>query len=230
MTKWGDRPHWEMDAVYLGADAAGDWIGFPVGTVMSRPGVSITTTNEQVCLVPSSGTAVGQAWLATFHTPGGDVWTYVDMTTVPKWAGRTVRAIDLDLDIVEGLDREVYVDDQDEFDEHRVEHSYPREVVDLALATRDIVLHRGAGQVPAVRRVGHPVVRRAALSDLVSECCDSLNACASTSTPRPSRPSAWSGSSRWSIGVPATSATTPPTSSRAPRLGSLTPAGSTRSC
>ena len=140
MTKWGDRPHWEMDAVYLGADAAGDWIGFPVGTVMSRPGVSITTTNEQVCLVPSSGTAVGQAWLATFHSPGGDVWTYVDMTTVPKWAGRTVRAIDLDLDIVEGLDREVYVDDQDEFDQHRVEHSYPREVVDLALATRDIVL------------------------------------------------------------------------------------------
>ncbi len=39
MTKWGDRPHWEMDAVYLGADAAGDWIGFPVGTRMSRPGM-----------------------------------------------------------------------------------------------------------------------------------------------------------------------------------------------
>ena len=27
-----------------------------------------------------------------------------------------------------------------QFDENRVEHSYPREVVDLALATRDIVL------------------------------------------------------------------------------------------
>ena len=102
--------------------------------------MSITTTNEQVCLVPSSGTAVGQAWLATFHSPGGDVWTYVDMTTVPKWAGRTVRAIDLDLDIVEGLDREVFVDDQDEFDRAPGRDSYPREVVDLALATRDIVL------------------------------------------------------------------------------------------
>jgi hypothetical protein len=34
----------------------------------------------------------------------------------------------------------VYVDDQDEFDENRVEYSYPREVVDLAMATRDIVL------------------------------------------------------------------------------------------
>ena len=111
MAKWGDRPHWEMDAVYLGADPAGDWIGFPVGTVMARPEMSITTTNEQVGLVPAAGTAVGQAWLATFHGPGGIVWTYVDMTTVPKWSGRTVRAVDLDLD-----------------------------VVDLALATRDIVL------------------------------------------------------------------------------------------
>jgi hypothetical protein len=140
MTKWGDQPHWGMDAVYLGADAAGDWIGFPVGTVMSRPGVTVTTKNEQVGLVPSAGTAVGQAWLATFHGPGGNVWTYVDMTTVPEWDGRTVRAVDLDLDIIEGLDRVVYVDDQDEFDEHRVEYAYPREIVDLAIATRDLVL------------------------------------------------------------------------------------------
>ena len=140
MTKWRDRPHWEMDAVYLGADAAGDWVGFPLGTQMDRPGMSITTTNEQVCLVPTAGTAVGQAWLATFHSPGGNVWTYVDMTTVPTWSGRTVRAVDLDLDVVEGLDREVFVDDQDEFDENRVEYRYPREIIDLALATRDIVL------------------------------------------------------------------------------------------
>jgi hypothetical protein len=139
MTKWRDRPHWEMDAVYLGADEAGDWLGFRVGTVMSRPGVTFTTENEQVGLVPSAGTAVGRAWLATFHGPGGSVWTYVDMTTVPAWSGRTLRAIDLDLDVVEGLDREVYVDDQDEFDANRVEYSYPREVVDLAMATRDIV-------------------------------------------------------------------------------------------
>jgi len=33
-----------------------------------------------------------------------------------------------------------YVDDQDEFDEHRVESGYPREIVDLAMATRDLIL------------------------------------------------------------------------------------------
>jgi uncharacterized protein len=148
LTKWGDLPHWEMEAVYLGADAAGDWIGFRVGTVMSRPGVSVTTRNEQVGLVPAAGTAVGRAWLATFHGPGGIVWTYVDMTTVPTWDGRTLRAVDLDLDIVEGLDRVVYVDDQDEFDEHRVEYSYPQDVVDLATATRDVVLTALQGRLP----------------------------------------------------------------------------------
>ncbi len=140
MTKWGDRPHWAMDAVYLGQDDAGDWIGFPHGTVMSRPGMEFTTTNIQVGLVPRAGTAVGQAWLATFHGPGGVVWTYVDMTTVPEWDGDTVRAVDLDLDVIEHLDRSVTVDDQDEFDQHRVEHGYPREIVDLAMVTRDLVL------------------------------------------------------------------------------------------
>src|SRR3712207_4737784 len=134
MTKWPDSPHWVMQAVYLGRDDAGDWIGFPRGTSMSRPGMSITTVNEQIGLVPSEGTAVGRAWLATFHSPGGIVWTYVDMTTVPRWHGRTVRAVDLDLDVIEALDGSVYVDDQDEFDQHRVELGYPRDVVDLALA------------------------------------------------------------------------------------------------
>ncbi|QIG41579.1 DUF402 domain-containing protein [Nocardioides anomalus] len=148
MTKWGDQPHWEMDAVYLGATHAGDWIGFPEGTHMSRPGREFTTTNHQVGLVPAAGTAVGQAWLATFHGPGGDVWTYVDMTTVPRWDGRIVRAVDLDLDVVEALDHSVYVDDQDEFDEHRVEWDYPREVVDLAMATRDLVRTAVTNRMP----------------------------------------------------------------------------------
>lgn len=139
LTKWGDQPHWEMDAVFLGSDDAGDWIGFPTGTHMARPGAELTSVNEQVGLVPASGTAVGQAWLATFHGAGGPVHTYVDMTTVPAWHGRTLRAVDLDLDVVEALDHSVYVDDQDEFDEHRVAWSYPREVVDLAMATRDLV-------------------------------------------------------------------------------------------
>jgi hypothetical protein len=148
MTKWGDQPHWQMDATYLGSDGAGDWIGFPRGTHMSRPGMSVTTGNDQVGLVPAAGTAVGRAWLATFHGPGGIVWTYVDMTTVPVWDDHTVRAVDLDLDVIEALDRRVYVDDQDEFDEHRVSLDYPDDIVTLATATRDLVRSAVAAKAP----------------------------------------------------------------------------------
>lgn len=148
MTKWGETPHWEMDGVYLGRDEAGDWIGYPAGTHMSRPGLEVTSRNDQAGLVPAAGTAVGRAWLATFHAPGGNVRTYVDMTSVPQWQGRTVHAVDLDLDVIEALDGTVYVDDQDEFDQHRVELGYPREIVDLAMATRDLVRTAVSGRLP----------------------------------------------------------------------------------
>jgi uncharacterized protein len=142
MTKWGDRPHWEMDAVFLGSDAHGDWIGFPTGTSMSRPGFEFVTENPQVGLVPAA------PWLATFHGPGGNVWTYVDMTTVPVWDGPVVRAVDLDLDVVERLDRTVFVDDEDEFEEHQVLYAYPAEVVALAASTRDTVLAAVSNGLP----------------------------------------------------------------------------------
>lgn len=136
MTKWGDRPHWEFDGLYLGSDEHGDWLGFPAGTLMSRPGVEVRPENDQVGLVPAGG----GAWLGTFHAPGGwTVRTYVDMTSVPEWDGSVVRAVDLDLDVIEPVDGEVYVDDEDEFAEHQVRFGYPDDVVDLAERTRDEV-------------------------------------------------------------------------------------------
>ncbi len=127
MTKWGDRPHWEFEATYLGADEHGDWIGIPVGTPMARPGAAFVTEAAQVGLVP-----VGVGWVATFHAPGWHVTTYVDMTSVPWWDGTTCRAVDLDLDVVRTTEGEVFVDDEDEFAEHRIAHDYPAEVVTLA--------------------------------------------------------------------------------------------------
>jgi hypothetical protein len=127
MTKWGDRPHWAFAATYLGADEHGDWIGIPVGTPMARPGAAFTTSVVQVGLVPRAA-----GWVATFHGPGWVVATYVDMTSVPWWDGAVCRAVDLDLDVVRLGDGRVYVDDEDEFAEHRVRYGYPPEVVTLA--------------------------------------------------------------------------------------------------
>jgi hypothetical protein len=139
LTKWGDRPHWEFAGVYLGTDEHGDWIGFTAGTLMARPGMEVRPANDQVGLVPA-GADGHRAWLGTFHGSGGTVRTYVDMTTVPRWDGAVVRAVDLDLDVIETLEGEVIVDDEDEFAEHQVLFGYPPEVIALAEATRDAVV------------------------------------------------------------------------------------------
>lgn len=147
MSKWGDRPHWEFEAVFLGSDAHGDWCGIPAGTHMSRPGAQYVAPVTQVGLSPAEGSATGRWWLATFHDAGGHyspslatvVQTYVDMTTPPVWEGSVLRAVDLDLDVVRGTSGRVWVDDEDEFAQHRVTFGYPEDVVTQAMASCDRV-------------------------------------------------------------------------------------------
>ena len=127
MTKWGDRPHWVFDAIYLGADEHGDWIGIRAGTEMARPGMAFAAEVDQVGLAPRDA-----GWMATFHQPGAWVATYVDMTSVPWWDGRILRAVDLDLDVIRTAEGDVFVDDEDEFAEHQVTFGYPPEVIALA--------------------------------------------------------------------------------------------------
>ena len=139
MSKWGDRPHWEYDAFLLGSDALGDWIGIPGGTYMSRPGAEYVAPVDQVVLVPGPGPDAERGWLAAFHAARGPVDVYVDMTTPPVWDGPVLRAVDLDLDVVRGVTGRVWIDDEDEFAEHRVRFGYPEEVVVHAMRTCDLV-------------------------------------------------------------------------------------------
>jgi len=127
MQKWGGRAHWSFDALWLGHDEHGTWIGVPAGTHMQRPGASYVNPTHQVCLLPD-----GHGWLATFHAPGSTVKVYVDMATPSIWHGSTVRSVDLDLDVVRRLDDTVFIDDEDEFVEHQVELGYPAEIIALA--------------------------------------------------------------------------------------------------
>ncbi len=145
MSKWGGRPHWEFDAAYLGSDAHGDWLGIPAGTEMDRPGAHYVAPTHQVALVPAPGPDAERGWLATFHDVGGPVRVYVDITTPPVWDGAVVRAVDLDLDVVAGWGRSpgpgrVWVDDEEEFAEHRVAFGYPDDVAAAALASCERVL------------------------------------------------------------------------------------------
>ena len=134
MTKWGERPHWHIPSRWLGSDEHGDWIGIPAGTRMVRPGADVRSPVDQVGLVPPAGAPDSErGWLATFHAPGGPrVTLYIDITTPPFWDGPVLRAVDLDLDVVRGVDGRVWIEDEDEFAEHRVELGYPDDVASAA--------------------------------------------------------------------------------------------------
>jgi hypothetical protein len=142
-TKWHGRPHWEYDQVVLGTDAHGVWTGGPAGTPMSRPGAAFDARSAFVnCFAHATG------WVATFWSPFGEpdaASVYVDMTTVPVWSvGLDHRAevtmVDLDLDVIRLFDGRLFVDDEDEFAEHRVSYGYPADVVADAEATCGAVL------------------------------------------------------------------------------------------
>jgi predicted RNA-binding protein associated with RNAse of E/G family len=134
-TKWGGRPHWEFDALLLGADEHGTWAGVPHGTVISRPGARIVTDQLQVVLFPPAG------FVATFYDAAGQVpcQVYVDITTVPVLTDVTATSVDLDLDVILGVTGRVWVDDEDEFAEHRLRWGYPPSVVAGAIATCEAV-------------------------------------------------------------------------------------------
>ncbi|WP_460795545.1 DUF402 domain-containing protein [Nocardioides pacificus] len=130
MTKWRDAPHWVYQAVFLGGDEHGDWVGVRAGTHMSRPGAEYVAPVDQVVLLNESHWAV-----STFHAPGGVVDVYVDISTPPFWDGGVVGAVDLDLDVVRGVTGRVWVEDEDEFAEHRTSLGYSEELVASASAS-----------------------------------------------------------------------------------------------
>ena len=128
-TKWGGGAHWEYDAQRLGRDDQGTWLGVPLGTSLSRPGAAFETSELQVVLVPDE-----DPFVATFYRRGEltPCEVYVDITTPPQWSGSAVAVVDLDLDVVRGWTGRVWVDDEDEFAEHRVSLGYPEEVARMA--------------------------------------------------------------------------------------------------
>ena len=81
--------------------------------------------------------------------------TYVDIATPAVWHGEDlVRAVDLDLDVIQGTTGRIWVDDEDEFAAHRVALGYPDEVTEQAVTSCQEVL-------TARHRAGGPVRRRA---------------------------------------------------------------------
>ncbi len=147
--KFDGTPHWTYPARYLGWDEFGGWIGGRAGTVLERPGRRFIWDGDFVLLLPWQ-----RHHVVTLNSPTALVSSefYVDITTVPRWlvgggaserasdAGGSpdpqtvwVEAIDLDLDVMRPFGaREPIVDDEDEFEEHRITFAYPADLVTAA--------------------------------------------------------------------------------------------------
>ena len=134
--KWDRRPHWEFDALRLGEDEHGVWLGVTRGTHQARPGLAVRAATDHVVLV-----AVGGAYCGTFHSDRdrAPIEVYVDITCAHRWRDARITMIDLDLDVIRHWDGTVLIDDEDEFAEHRVLLGYPEDVVEGALAGTRLV-------------------------------------------------------------------------------------------
>ncbi|MDE0546149.1 DUF402 domain-containing protein [Microbacterium sp. C7(2022)] len=123
--KWDDGVHWVHECVYLGSDQWGDWFGQIPGWGSKRPGRTFNAEHANVTLIPPSGDYAYTSNAAPHRTR-----VYIDIAWDVRWRGGEPTGIDMDLDVVDRVDGGVYIDDRDEWDEHRVAYGYPAEIVE----------------------------------------------------------------------------------------------------
>lgn len=131
-SKWDGRGHWAFDMERLGVDDHGIWLWAPAGTELRRGSETPIQANHGFVKVIADGQWWTGIWNDGTPTDGRSIRTYVDVITPAVWNGDTVRMVDLDLDVVRRSDGSVEVDDEDEFEEHKVAFGYPEHVVDRA--------------------------------------------------------------------------------------------------
>ena len=122
--KWDGSPHWEHDCVFLGSDRWGDWVGQRSGWRSVRPGREVTADADNVTLIAPSG-----EWAATFNAAPATYAVYIDIGWDVRWQDGSPTGIDMDLDVVRARDgRGIWIDDRDEWSEHRVQYGYPLDI------------------------------------------------------------------------------------------------------
>ena len=142
--KWDGGPHWLHECIYLGSDRWGDWFGQPAGWRSSRPGRDFLVDGPNVTLLPPSGDYA----LTVNQVPPATYRIYIDIAWDAKWQDHEPTGIDMDLDVIRSVgERGVWVDDRDEWDEHRVAYGYPLDIVDHLEAVTDDLERRVTASV-----------------------------------------------------------------------------------
>lgn len=126
--KWNGSSHWRHDCVYLGSDRWGDWFGQDAGWRSHRPGRDLLAETPNVTLMPPSG----EYALTLNQSHPRHVRVYIDLAWDVRWGeSGEPEGVDMDLDVVRADDgRGIWIDDRDEWDEHRVAYGYPLDIVE----------------------------------------------------------------------------------------------------
>ncbi len=130
--KYPDALHWGFDAVYLGEDEHGWWVGLPAGSRRWKGDRPVAPSAEDAVLC-----APWEGWWHLHYTGvGHDTYThFVDIVTQPLWQSEgRYEMVDLDLDVALTPEGRVVVEDEDEFLIHQVKYGYTPEMIERALA------------------------------------------------------------------------------------------------
>lgn len=146
-TKWNGGAHWQYDAVMLGSDAHGCWLGVDgATTTFSRPGLApFVGERRKITLVPHRPLSMLEgSWALVHWFPDRTLELYADISTPPELIRRAdgwhLEYCDLDLDVVRRRGRPAWIDDVEELAEHASRMHYPEWVREGAEATAAALL------------------------------------------------------------------------------------------
>jgi uncharacterized protein len=125
-TKYNGVPHRLYQALRLGSDEHGTWLGVPRSLTTALPGYKYT--DPYVLLVPHD-----DWWTAMFNAPPRRTEVYCDVATPARWSQDAVEVVDLDLDVRRRRDGgQVELLDEEEFATHARLLGYPHSLAQRA--------------------------------------------------------------------------------------------------
>ncbi len=140
-TKYDGSPHYQYDGFLV--DQGEGWLRIVVKA--GTPFVSYRERGEVIC--DMTQIYFTDRWYNAFHNhqPLGrrGMLTYCNVGTPARLEGNTLRWVDLDLDVIQSQALGLFVDDEDEFQEHQRQMAYPPEVIRRAEAARNRLLALG---------------------------------------------------------------------------------------
>ena len=151
VAKYDGSPHWSQHLVRLGEDEHGIWLGSPAGGTWTRANGTVYTNRQAQVLNCNAG----RWWTATFNAAPAVTEIYVDVSAPAVIEDGLVRLVDLDLDVRRLRDGTVRIEDEDEFDEHRIRYGYPADVVAAARAAAGWLLANITSAEPFVSVYRH---------------------------------------------------------------------------